>query len=112
MKGMGGFDVSRLVKQAQEMQKQVARLQEELKERVVDGTAGGGMVVANVSGQQEILSLKIDPEVVNKDEISMLEDMVVAAVNQAMKKSKELAEKEMAKITGSLGIPGLPGIGV
>lgn len=106
MKGIGGFDIGKIMKVAQDMQKQMARLKDELKERVVEGNAGGGMVIATVNGQQDLVALKIDPEVVNKDDISLLEDMIVAAVNHGMKKAREMAEREMGKITGGILPPG------
>jgi hypothetical protein len=105
LKGIGGM--TNLLKQAQKVQAEMARLQEELKDRVVEGTSGGGMVTAMVNGQQEVVAIKIDPEVARGEEVEMLEDLVVAAVNQAMKKSRELLQEEMKKITGGLNIPGL-----
>jgi len=105
LKGIGGM--TNLLKQAQKVQAEMARLQEELKDRVVEGTSGGGMVTAMVNGHQEVVAVKIDPEVARGEEVEMLEDLVVAAVNQAMKKSRELLQEEMKKITGGLNIPGL-----
>jgi len=99
---MGGF-----LKQAQQMQKKMAETQENLKNRVVEGTAGGGMVSAMVNGHQEVLKLKIEQQVVDPDDVEMLEDLILAAINQAMKKSKDLAKEEMAKVTGGLSIPGM-----
>lgn len=108
MAGMGGgFDIGQIAKQAQAMQRQIAKVQEGLRDRVVDGEAGGGMVKAFVNGQQELISVTIDKEVVNPAEIDMLQDLIVAAVSVAMKKAKELSEKEMAKVTGGLSLPGL-----
>jgi hypothetical protein len=99
---MGG-----LLRTAQDMQKKMAKVQEDLKERVVEGSAGGGMVTAQANGRQELLVVKISKDVVDPTDISMLEDLVVAAVNQALKKSQELMQKEMAKVTGGLSMPGL-----
>ena len=96
-----------LMKQAGEFQRKVARLQEDLKNRVVEGTSGGGMVTAQVNGRQELVALKINPEVVNPDEADMLEDLVIAAVTQATEKSRSMADEEMAKLTGGMKIPGL-----
>ena len=104
-KGLG--DLSGFVKQAQEMQKRIGEVQEGLKNRVVEGSSGGGMVVANVNGHQDLLKIKIDPKVVDPNDVEMLEDLIVAAVAAAMKKSRDLAKDEMAKITGGLSIPGL-----
>ncbi len=110
MKGFGNFSqiMKEAQKQAQAMQKKMEQMQHELKERVVEASSGGGMVTAKMNGRQELLSVKIDPEVVDPNDVEMLEDLVVAAVNQAAKKSQELYEQEMAKLTGGLNIPGLP----
>ncbi|HHT9134697.1 MAG TPA: YbaB/EbfC family nucleoid-associated protein [Candidatus Avalokitesvara rifleensis] len=112
MKGFGNFAqiMKEAQKQAQVMQKKMEEMQRELKERVVEGSSGGGMVTAKMNGRQELLSVKIDPEVVDPKDVEMLEDLVAAAVNQASKKSQELYEQEMAKLTGGLNIPGLPGL--
>ncbi len=106
--GFGGMNINKMMKQAQDMQKQMAKVQEELKERVVEATAGGGMVTVHMNCQQELLSVKIDPEVMKGDDVGMLEDLIVAAVAEVTKKSKDLAQEEMNKITGGLG--GLPGL--
>ena len=108
MKGFGGMgDMAGMLKQAQKMQKDMARIQEELKERVVEGTSGGGAVKAFVNGQQELLSLKIEPSAVDPQDLSMLEDLVTAAVQNGLKASKEMMQAEMQKVTGGLGLPGL-----
>ncbi len=96
-----------MMKQAQELQRKMAHVQEDLRTRVVEGSAGGGMVTAQVNGRQELVALKIDPEVVDANDVRMLEDLILAAVSQAMRKANELAEKEMAKVTGGLGLPGM-----
>ncbi len=96
-----------LMKQAQQMQAKLARVQEELKMREVEATAGGGMVTARVNGAQEILEIRIEREIVNPDETEMLQDLVKAAVNEALRKSREMVAEEMGKITGGMGIPGL-----
>jgi len=103
--GMG--NLGDLMKQAQRMQKDMSRVQEELKERVVEGTAGGEMVKVLVNGANEVVKIELAEDVVDPDDTEMLEDLIVAAVNQAYKKSKELAESEMRKITGGLNLPGL-----
>ena len=100
MKGFG--DMGNIMKQAQQMQKKIGKIQEELNERVVDATAGGNMVKALVNGQKELLKIEIDPEVLDPEDVEMLEDLIVAAVNQAMKKAEELREKEMSKATGGM----------
>ena len=104
-KGLG--DLSGFVKQAQEMQKRIAEIQDGLRNRVVEGSAGGGMVVANVNGHQDLLKIKLEPKVVDPGDVEMLEDLIVAAVAAATKKSRDLAKDEMSKVTGGLSIPGL-----
>ena len=96
-----------IVKQAQQMQAKMARLQEELAHKTVEASAGGGMVTAVVSGRNELLSLKIEKDVVNPDDVEMLQDLIVAAVNGGIRKAQEMATAEMSKITGGLNIPGL-----
>ena len=103
----GGMNMGKFGKQFEDMQKKLVRLQEELKERVVEATSGGGMVKVKVNGQQEIVDIKIEQEVVNPDDKAMLEDLVLAAVNEGVKKAKKLHESEMAKITGMALPPGL-----
>lgn len=107
MRGGGGLDLNRLMKQAQEIQKATARVQEDLKERIVEGTAGGGVVSVKANGQQEIVAVKIKPEVVDAKDVAMLEDLIAAAVNQAVKKAKDLAQAEIQKATGGAVPPGL-----
>ncbi|MFC1806678.1 YbaB/EbfC family nucleoid-associated protein [Planctomycetota bacterium] len=96
-----------LVRQAQKMQHKMAEVQASLKERVVEGTAGGGMVTVLVNGQQEVMAVKIDPEVIDPDDPSMLEDLILAATRQAMKKSKDMAQEHMSKVTGGMNLPGM-----
>ncbi len=96
-----------IMKQAKKMQENVMKLQEELAERTVDASAGGGMVSVTVNGRFMILSLKIEKEVVNPDDVEMLQDLITAAVNEGVRKAQELAATEMGKITGGLQIPGL-----
>ena len=95
----------------QKMQKKMEEMQKELEKMTVEGTAGGGMVTVEVSGKQQVRSVKIDPEVVSPDDIEMLEDLVLAAVNQGMEKSRELSQEKMQEVTGGmlggLNIPGL-----
>lgn len=97
-------------KQAQKLQKQMEEVQRNLKERVVEGSAGGGMVTAQVNGQKELVAIKIDKEVVDPDDVEMLEDLVLAAVTQAMKKAQEIHDEEMKKMTGGLPMQGLFGM--
>ena len=101
----GGF--GNMMKEAQKLQQQMLALQEEVGKKKVEATAGGGMVTVEANGKHEIVSIKIDPEVVSKDDVQMLEDLVLAATNEALRKSRELVQQEMGKITGGLKIPGL-----
>jgi nucleoid-associated protein EbfC len=102
VKGFGN-----IMKEAQKLQQQMAAMQEEVGKRKVEATAGGGMVTVEANGRQEILSIKIDPEVVNRDDVGMLEDLVLAACNEALRKSREMVQQELGKLTGGLKIPGL-----
>ncbi len=97
-----------LMKQAQQMQKRMLEIREELANRTVEATVGGGMVTAVVNGQQEVVSLRIAPEAVDPEDTEMLEDLVVAAINEALRESQELISVEMSKLTGGVKIPGLP----
>jgi hypothetical protein len=96
-----------LLKQAQEVRDRMKRLQEELGERTVEGSAGGGMVVAVMNGRQELLDLRIEKEVVDPSDVGMLRDLVLAAVNDALARSREAAAAEMAKLTGGILPPGI-----
>lgn len=96
-----------MMRQAQQLQQRLAKMQEELENATVEATAGGGMVKAVVTGKQTIASISIDPEAVDPDDVEVLEEMVMAAVNEALVKSQELAQQKMASITGGLNIPGL-----
>ncbi len=101
-KGLGN-----ILKQAQQMHSKISQLQEEMAEKTVEASSGGGMVNLVMNGKQEIVSLRIDPEVVNKEDIEMLQDLIKAAANEAIRKSQEMMTEEMKKITGGLSIPGL-----
>jgi DNA-binding YbaB/EbfC family protein len=96
-----------LLKQAQEMQARMAKIQEELGQKTVEGSAGGGMVQVTVNGQFNLVAVKIEPSVINSSEKEMLEDLVLAAVNDGMRKARDLVSTEMSKLTGGLKIPGL-----
>ncbi|NOY87459.1 MAG: YbaB/EbfC family nucleoid-associated protein [Deltaproteobacteria bacterium] len=100
MKGLGD-----LMKKAQKMKTELDRVQGELATREVEASAGGGMVSARVTGGQEVVSISIDPQVIDPDDREMLEDLVRAAINEALRKSKEMMQEEMAKLTGGLPIP-------
>ncbi|OEU49709.1 MAG: nucleoid-associated protein [Desulfuromonadales bacterium C00003096] len=101
-KGLGN-----IMKQAQQMQQKMARVQEELQSREVEASAGGGMVTATVNGAQQLVALKMEPSVIDPEDVEMLQDLVLAAVNEAIKKSQAMAQEEMSKITGGMNIPGL-----
>jgi DNA-binding YbaB/EbfC family protein len=96
-----------LLKQAQEMQARMAKIQEELGQKTVEGSAGGGMVQVTVNGQFNLTLVKIEASVIKADEKEMLEDLILAAVNDGMRKAREMASAEMAKLTGGFKIPGL-----
>lgn len=104
--GMGG-NMSQMLKQAQKMQEDMMKAQEELQTKTVDASAGGGMVQVVVSGKMELLELKIKPEAVDPEDVEMLEDLVKAALNEGLRKAQEMANNEMGKLTGGLKIPGL-----
>ncbi|AMM40654.1 hypothetical protein HS1_000850 [Candidatus Desulfofervidus auxilii] len=101
------MNINQLMKQAKKMQAKMAELQAELEQKTVESSAGGGMVKVIANGKQEILSITIDPEVVNAEDIEMLQDLILAAVNDALRKAQEMVAEEMSKITGGLKIPGL-----
>ena len=96
-----------IVKQAQELQERLGQIQEEAAARSVEAAAGGGMVTAVVSGRLEIVALRIDPEIIKSGDREMLQDLIIAAVNQAIRKAQEMMAEEMKKVTGGLKIPGL-----
>ena len=102
MKGMGN-----MMKQAQKLQSKMMKLQEELGERTVEATAGGGMVKVVANGKQQIESIEIEKEVVDPEDVEMLQDLVVAAINDALNKSQEMVSSEMSKLTGGMNMPGL-----
>jgi len=99
-------NLNALMKQAQAVQAQMAKIQEELANRRVEATSGGGMVTVVADGQQNIIEIKIDREIVNPDDVEMLEDLVLAAVNEAKKRSQEIMASEMSKVAGGLHLPG------
>jgi DNA-binding YbaB/EbfC family protein len=101
-KNLGG-----MLKQAQRIQAQLAKMQEEMAQKTVEASSGGGMVSVVVNGKQEVVSIKIEREVVNPEDIDMLQDLVLAAVNEGLRKSQEMVGEEMRKLTGGLSIPGL-----
>ena len=103
---MGGMNMN-MVKQAQKMQQEMLRMQQEMETKEYEATAGGGMVTAAVNGKHELLRLNIDPEAVDPEDVEMLQDMVIAAVNEAMRKADAEATASMSKLTGGLNLGGL-----
>ncbi|HCU25527.1 MAG TPA: YbaB/EbfC family nucleoid-associated protein [Deltaproteobacteria bacterium] len=101
------MDMNKIMKQAQKLQREMAEKQEALSQRVFEATSGGGMVTAKINGKQELLELKIEPEVVDKNDIGMLQDLVIAAVNEAHRRAQEEMQKEMSSLMGGMGMPGL-----
>jgi len=95
------------MKQAQQIQEQMAKLNSELEDRIIETTADGGMVTVTANGRQDILSIKIAPEAVDPQDVAMLEDLVTSAVNEALRQTKEMMQQELGKLTGGLRIPGL-----
>jgi len=96
-----------LVRQAQQLQAKMLKVQEEMATRTAEATAGGGMVTAVANGRQELVSIKVEKEVVNPEDVEMLQDLIVAAVNAALKKAQEMVSEEMKKLTGGMNLPGL-----
>ena len=105
MKGIP--NMGNLLKKAQQLQEKMAKLQEELSEKTIGTSSGGGMVTVVANGKQEIISIKIDPEVVDANDIEMLEDLVLAAVNDALYQAKQMISEEMSQLTGGVKIPGI-----
>jgi DNA-binding YbaB/EbfC family protein len=107
--GAGGFDLYAMMKQVQQMQADMTEAQEKLKDEVVEASAGGGMVKAKMSGDLRLLELTIDPEAIDPDDPDLLQDMVLAAVNEVIRSAQELAASKMGGVAGGLGGLGLPG---
>jgi DNA-binding YbaB/EbfC family protein len=100
-------DMQEVLRQAQRMQERLARVQEELAEKTVEASSGGGMVTAVVNGRQEVVSIRIEKEVVSPEDVDLLQDLVTGAVNEAISRSRKMMADEMAKITGGMNLPGL-----
>ncbi|OQX06445.1 MAG: YbaB/EbfC family nucleoid-associated protein [Desulfobacteraceae bacterium IS3] len=105
MKSMG--NMGNMMKQAQKLQSKMMKLQEELAEKTIEGSAGGGMVKAVANGKQQVISIRIEKEVIDPEDPDMLQDLVLSAVNDALQKSQEMVSDEMGKLTGGFNIPGL-----
>ena len=108
MKGMP--NMGKLMKQAQQLQSKMAKMQEELGEKTVEASAGGGMIIAVANGRQELVSIQIEREVIDPDDAEMLQDLIMAAVNDALNRAKEMMNEEMGKVTQGMNIPGMPGM--
>ncbi len=104
---MQNMNMGKMMKQVQQMQKQMAKAQEELAREEIEASAGGGMVTVKVTGDLRIVSVKIDPGAVDPDDVEMLEDLVLAATNEALRTAQELASQKLGGLTGGLNIPGL-----
>lgn len=104
---MQGGNMNNMIKQAQKMQQDMLRMQEELETKTVEATVGGGMVTVEVSGKKELVKISIQPDAVDPEDVEMLEDLILAAVNEGMRKAEEMAATEMNKIAGGMNIPGL-----
>lgn len=102
-------NMQKMMKQVQKMQAEMAKTQESLGEQVVEASSGGGVVTVTVNGHQEVQQIKIDPAAIDPEDVEMLEDLVLAAVNEGLRKSQEMAQEAMSKVTGGMNIPGLPG---
>lgn len=105
--GMGGGSMSKMLKQAKQMQEQIAKMQEELEQKEIESSSGGGAITVTITGKQMVTALKINPDAVDLEDIELLEDMIMAAINEGIRKSQEMVSTEMARITGGLNIPGL-----
>ena len=105
MGGMGGANMQNTIRQAQKMQQEMLKTQEELESKTYEAAAGGGVVSAVVSGKKEIVSVTIDPEAVDPDDVEMLQDLIVAAVNEALRKAGDDANSQMSKLTGGMNMP-------
>ncbi len=101
------MDMNSIMQQAQQMQQKMAGIQEELKKKTATGSAGGGMVTVTANGSNEILSVKIEPDMISVDEQEMLQDLITAATNDALRKVKAIGKEEMSKLTGGMNIPGI-----
>ncbi|MBS3740336.1 YbaB/EbfC family nucleoid-associated protein [Candidatus Bipolaricaulota bacterium] len=108
MKGFG--NINNIMKKAQEMQEELKKKKEELAEKEVEATSGGGMVKVVVNGNEEVIDIKIEKEVIDPDDSEMLEDLILAAVNNAKEKAREIKEEELGDITGGMNLPNIPGL--
>lgn len=105
--GFGGGNMNQLMKQAQKLQKDMEKMQQELETKEFEASVGGGAVTVKANGKKEIVSINIKPEVVDEDDVEMLEDLVLSAVNEALRKAEEASSQNMGKLTGGMNIPGM-----
>ena len=103
----GGANMNNMMKQVKKMQEQMEKAQQDIEEKEFESTSGGGVVSATVNGRKEVIAIKIDPDVIDPEDGEMLEDLIIAAINDAMKKADEYSGQTMGKLTGGLNIPGL-----
>lgn len=106
---MGFGNMNKMMKQVQKMQAEMGKVQQELEERSYEASSGGGVVKVVVNGKNEVLDIEIDPEVLDPDDVEMLQDLVLAATNEALKKAQDTMSQEMNKLTGNMNTPGMPG---
>ena len=106
----GTPNMGNLLKQVQQFQSKMSKLQDELGEKTIEASSGGGMVTVVANGKQEILSIKIDPEVIDPEDVEMLQDLIMAAINDALSRAKSMVNEEMGKLTGGLNLPNIPGL--
>ena len=103
----GNLDINKLMQQAQQMQQEMAKAQEQLASETVEASAGGGLVMVRATGNGEIVAIKIDPKAIDPDDAELLEDLVLAAVNEALRSAQSLAQSKLGAMTGGLGLPGM-----
>ena len=101
------MDLNKLMKQAQKMQREMAKRQEEMAQKSFEASSGGGMVTATINGKNEVTALKIDPEVVNKEDLEMLQDLIIAAINEAQRRAQDEMQNELSGLMGGMKIPGM-----
>ena len=104
---MNKGSMGNMMKQMQQMQEKMAKMQQDLEEQEVEGSSGGGMVKVTANGKGDVIAIKIDPEAVDKDDVEMLQDLILAAIAQAKEKAQEIQSEQMSSLTGGLNIPGL-----
>ena len=105
------MNITQIAKMAQQVQTQMAQAQDELREKTLEATAGGGAIRVTITGAQEVRAIEIDPSAVDPAEVEMLQDLILTAVNDAISRSKELERERMAAVAGGMGLPGVPGLG-